>query len=315
MIFYTDVSYFLNEDLFAEGYKLCDNRYQNKISSLIPSMERCRTLSGALLTQYAFACYLYSDFLTRSSDEGMKECEGIISNTCVSLDFTGFEGVNNTVDMHFLTPVAPYDLVHLGDEYIHMPEIVVKKGGKPYISGCHNFNFSISHSGNLAAILVSEKECGMDLQEFTRLSEAMYNRVLSKEEKDCFEGKWRLHFEGNSQDEMALSSDKQDIHQLGKNDVIQNVSRAFNRRKIEFEGNKSGIFGENTGHLEYFFRCWSAKESYMKMTGRGLALDPSDVNYDMNRGVISNEGEIAECKTGVFYYKDTKYSVGVCYKA
>lgn len=53
--------------------------------------------------------------------------------------------------------------------------------GKPELKGS-GFFVSVSHSPSLAALVVSDKPCGLDVEELTRNTERISERFLSKEE-------------------------------------------------------------------------------------------------------------------------------------
>ena len=59
--------------------------------------------------------------------------------------------------------------------------------GKPYIEGNPVF-FSISHSGNDGVILISDKQCGVDLEVFKkRKITSLYNRLTERERAEIKE--------------------------------------------------------------------------------------------------------------------------------
>ena len=59
--------------------------------------------------------------------------------------------------------------------------------GKPYIEGNPVF-FSISHSGNEGVVLVSDKQCGVDLEVYKeRKIDALYNRLTAREKAEIRE--------------------------------------------------------------------------------------------------------------------------------
>lgn len=60
------------------------------------------------------------------------------------------------------------------------------KAGKPYIDGLY---FNIAHSGNLSVLLLSEKECGVDIERINLEKDftAMARRTLSPKEKEEYE--------------------------------------------------------------------------------------------------------------------------------
>lgn len=48
---------------------------------------------------------------------------------------------------------------------------------------------------------------------------------------------------------------------------------------------------------DWFFRCWCAKESYGKLTGKGLLLDPGTIVYIPEKSMIEAETAYKERKT------------------
>ncbi len=65
----------------------------------------------------------------------------------------------------------------------------IKRGvyGKPYIEGNPVF-FSTSHSGDEGVVLVSDKQCGVDLEVFKeRKIDAYYNRLTEREKAEIQE--------------------------------------------------------------------------------------------------------------------------------
>lgn len=72
-------------------------------------------------------------------------------------------------------------LSHIGCEAL--PTVVFLESGKPIFVGSP-LCFSLSHSQNLAAVLISDQNCGVDLEEIRpEVAEKLRNRVLSPEEQ------------------------------------------------------------------------------------------------------------------------------------
>ena len=66
-----------------------------------------------------------------------------------------------------------------------LPEVVFSDLGKPSFREC-DLHFSLSHSGKIAAVLISEKPCGVDVELVrAEIGEKLRERVLSREEADC----------------------------------------------------------------------------------------------------------------------------------
>lgn len=72
-----------------------------------------------------------------------------------------------------------------------LPEVRFMDSGKPAFSD-HFLHFSLSHSGNMSAVILSDSPCGVDIQQIRpEISEKLYHRVLSDteqhENRDFFE--------------------------------------------------------------------------------------------------------------------------------
>lgn len=73
-------------------------------------------------------------------------------------------------------------------------EIEKEAYGKPYIKGCQEFQYSLSHSGDWALCAVDTKAIGADIQELKTwkiqvakrfYSKEEYDRILGVQQKDC----------------------------------------------------------------------------------------------------------------------------------
>lgn len=97
-------------------------------------------------------------------------------------------------------------------------EIAEGSYGKPYLSNCEGFFYSLSHSGEWAVCAVDDMETGADIQKVGALKMAVARRFYSEEEHD---------------------------------------------RLLSYEPDR------NKQTLE-LYRIWAAKESCVKLTGRGI---------------------------------------------
>ena len=61
-------------------------------------------------------------------------------------------------------------------------EMTKNKNGKPYFEGAPFFN--ISHSGNIVAVAISDKEVGVDVQKETVVSKKVMDKFFSEEERE-----------------------------------------------------------------------------------------------------------------------------------
>ena len=84
-------------------------------------------------------------------------------------------------------------LQHLAGRYLlsvltpHFPyeDLQVNERGKPYLS-TNQYQFSISHCGDYAAVIISsESRCGIDVELFSDKTKKVKNKFLSEAEQAC----------------------------------------------------------------------------------------------------------------------------------
>ena len=133
-------------------------------------------------------------------------------------------------------------LYHMQDSQVYVGE-----HGKPMVEG---LEFSLSHSGNLVACVVSEKSVGCDVEELRKAPKGVAERYFSESEQaylSCFSGE-------------------------------------------EYD--------------KVFFKLWTMKESYVKMTGEGLGVAQGEYEVAIDRRVhdwhdgsvqVLRNGEIQGC--------------------
>jgi 4'-phosphopantetheinyl transferase len=61
-----------------------------------------------------------------------------------------------------------------------------------------------------------------------------------------------------------------------------------------------------------FFKLWTLKESYLKMTGEGLGVSPNRIEVDFNNFVIFRDGVPQFCKVQNFSFNG--YEISTCEK-
>ena len=71
----------------------------------------------------------------------------------------------------------------LNDIGISKYDIVQREHEKPYISGHDDVFFNISHSGNMVALGISDKELGIDIEKIRHFDDNLINHVFSKKEQ------------------------------------------------------------------------------------------------------------------------------------
>lgn len=126
---------------------------------------------------------------------------------------------------------------------------------------------SLSHSGDYAVCAVADGPVGVDIQKIVPVRSGMLRHFFSEEERKRFEEKFGLR-EGRSEtDEHLKGAEAGDI--------------------------KSGhILPEAAA--EEFLRLWTAKESYMKLTGKGMEMGFSGIFADLEAGVIVEEERLSD---------------------
>lgn len=117
--------------------------------------------------------------------------------------------------------------------------------GKPYLIDYPDVHFSLSHSGNMAVLAISDGEVGIDVQERRGYQEKVVKRFYHESE-------------------IA---------------VIEAISDPAEKANC-------------------FYQMWTAKEAYIKFTGKGMGQDLRSFGVDLANERILEEGrEIATCKT------------------
>lgn len=117
--------------------------------------------------------------------------------------------------------------------------------GKPYLIDYPDVHFSLSHSGNMAVLAISDREVGIDVQERRGYQEKVAKRFYH--EKEIAE--------------------------------IEAIS-------------------DTVGKSNCFYQMWTAKEAYIKYTGKGMRQELRSFCVDLANERILEEGrEIAICKT------------------
>lgn len=135
--------------------------------------------------------------------------------------------------------------------------------GKPYLPGVPDFHFSITHSGRIAALAVSDAEIGCDLEQIRTPDLLVARRLFSEEEKE------RLTAAGTKEEQEDL-----------------------------------------------FFRLWTLRESFLKVTGKGLRLSMRDFAISLENGsesdsessstvrVLDTSGELQEVGRPAFSFAE-----------
>ena len=176
-------------------------------------------------------------------------------------------------------------------------ELVYGSNGKPLVPTKDNskeFHFNLSHSGEMVLMAVSSKEVGCDVEQWENEKQgATLMEQLDRVSQEAVPGEEEHTLEAVPIEENALSRRHQKIAQ-----------RFFTEKeqKAVDEGGKKA-----------FYRIWTRKESYIKMTGEGmkvpfLSLDTCPVSLDSKK--IAQQGELQPC----FFqeYDLPGYQIAIC---
>ena len=105
--------------------------------------------------------------------------------------------------------------------------------------------FNLSHSGTKVALGISDKEIGVDIERERNFKESLIKRVFSEEERKLAE-------------------------KMGKEKLMKE--------------NAENDDSEKTALNEAYTALWTAKESIMKYTGKGIALLPEKIELSEAEG-------------------------------
>lgn len=61
-----------------------------------------------------------------------------------------------------------------------------------------------------------------------------------------------------------------------------------------------------------FFRLWTMKESYMKMTGEGVNISPERIEIDLDTMTVLRDGVLQSCTLKNISYEDYEISICMC---
>lgn len=155
------------------------------------------------------------------------------------------------------------------------PQYKYGENGKPYIEGHENIVFNISHSGDYAVLVYSGA-----------FKELKNSKALEVSEEYTLP--------------QSVGIDIQQIRPMREG--------MKGRILHEKEQISSGLSMEE--ETVFLNRIWSVKESYVKMTGVGLALDFRKIFIDFEKGIVSAK----DCETAYFreYHGIAGYVMSIC---
>ena len=150
--------------------------------------------------------------------------------------------------------------------------------GKPYLSGCEDFFFNISHSGTMAMVAVSSREVGADIQELNHFDDRLINYVFNESDLELAKELMPLPVP-------ALCP-----------------MTADSRTEVS----------TNTPDLVYT-RMWAMKESVMKHNGKGIGLDPRKITLSLEGGNLKASHPAFDF-SGLYIteYLFSSYAIAIC---
>jgi 4'-phosphopantetheinyl transferase len=176
-------------ELFDSAFLLLPLYRREKIVRLKNDMDKCRSLTAGLLLNYAIG-----QFLSNCNADSMKEIS-----------------VNQAIKSYN----ADYNY-----------PVAVSENEKPYFPEMPNLFFNLSHAGDYAVCIVSDKPCGIDIEGSRKIKTSVAKRFFTENEYG-----W--------------------------------INKACDTAKQE----------------ERFFKLWTLKEAYSKMTGLGIAKEISNIEF------------------------------------
>lgn len=149
-------------------------------------------------------------------------------------------------------------------------DIVIGQGenGKPYLQGYPEFQYNISHSGDMVMMAYSGQELGVDIEEL-KVKDA-------KVAKRCFTPNEYLYVLNGTSDADASAYDEHG----------QTVPEADRETEAEIGAGRSRRFCE----------VWTLKEAYLKLNGKGISVPLSSFEVDVVHKCV--KGETVKYYTG-----------------
>lgn len=130
----------------------------------------------------------------------------------------------------------------LEDNGVIFGEVSFEKNGKPFFEDCP-IHFSLSHSGGICAVAVSDRPIGVDVeQQKENYNSHLIERSLSETEKGSFDGDFaRIWCRKEAVAKMT------GIGITGYPNDIDTTAYQFQEQRMEFEGKSYWIVAVNQG--------------------------------------------------------------------
>lgn len=183
-------SYQSNRIFYQKALSLVPDYRREKIEGVCSANDKCRSLAAGLLLNYSIGHFF--------------SCKTKVS------------------PLQIITPKTAINYYNPEFNF----NVAAGKHGKPYFTNHPELFFNLSHSGNYAVCIISDKDCGIDI-------------------------------EG------------------GRNIKLNVAKRFFSEREYLWITDTSDISEQK----KRFFRIWTLKEAYAKLTGMGIAKEISEVEY------------------------------------
>lgn len=122
-------------------------------------------------------------------------------------------------------------------------DVQKREDGKPYYGANPNLKFNISHCREGVAIVLSAREVGVDVESMRKVNRRTVKRCCSREEMEYVFG--------------------------GREDSQKKISSGHLSMLKEQDGKESSDVLQDA-ETKRFLTLWTLKESYVKMTGKGL---------------------------------------------
>lgn len=158
-------------------------------------------------------------------------------------------------------------------------DILIGRGenGKPYLKEYPEYQYNISHSGDMVMMAYSRQELGVDIEEL-RVKD-------TKVAKRCFGLHEYLYVlnGSNDRDGSALSGCEDDDLNIR---ILPEPEQALLEQGTADDVEEAEIKAERSRR---FFEIWTLKEAYLKLTGKGISVPLSSFEVDVVNKCVKDE--------------------------
>ncbi|MCR5403035.1 MAG: 4'-phosphopantetheinyl transferase superfamily protein [Butyrivibrio sp.] len=145
-------------------------------------------------------------------------------------------------------------------------EIGVVGREKPVLKGHEDIFFNLSHSGQMAALGISDREIGIDIEKCRHFEDSLIRYVFTEKEREL--ATKLADFEGTPDAEKNYRREEQESlkQTMHPDRIVTGVDAGGSRKNVSF-----------TKQDVVYTRFWTAKESIMKHSGLGIAMEPKKI--------------------------------------